>query len=357
MGAANGQASGQGGQGSFGMGGGSSQGGLGIGGVFSQAARIANTGMQGVNQAFTTPQPNYGWNATGNPMWVGQSVSPRGSQGLYGNQRAVQDFGSYISAPNIANLIRDNMGNYQDTANILNYYGVSQNDVANATGQRMPNLYTYMNRPNYQTYGPNGQFYQPIYQSQNQNYRNPYVGSGGFGGIMGNLGGYGTMGGMGNQGYGYNQAPYGQGGIFGGRSPGLPEADDFGGSRGWTPRNTGVATNPITTVTPNTGGTTTTAPVNYDQMVTNAYNSIGRTGFGDAAGNIDRAGYDWWTNQLKTGAISPNDFNNRFLSGAASVTDPTYSQYANAARGLLNTQNTAAARTLASGGIADLLNR
>ena len=117
------------------------------------------------------------------------------------------------------------------------------------------------------------------------------------------------------------------GGGFGG---GFQDGLDYGTPGiGWTPRNTGVATNPNTTIAPNTGGTTRTAPIDYDTMVTNAYNSIGRSGFGDTGNTIDRAGYDWWTNQLKSGAISPNDFNARFRAGIPNQNVTTNPQYTN----------------------------
>ena len=69
--------------------------------------------------------------------------------------------------------------------------------------------YTSVFRPGYKEFGPNGQYYQPIYQSQYMDYRSPQVGSG-YGGMLGGLGSYGMMGGYGGQ------TPYGQGGIFGG---------------------------------------------------------------------------------------------------------------------------------------------
>lgn len=113
------------------------------------------------------------------------------------------------SAQDVGNLdaaIRQNvtgmMGNYRGMVDMANQAGVSQADIARAGGVTPGNVYSYMNRPNYQAFGPNGQFYQPIYQAGYQGYAqpssfyqpsyNPF----GYGGGMGGMGGYG-MGGMG----------------------------------------------------------------------------------------------------------------------------------------------------------------
>ena len=69
----------------------------------------------------------------------------------------------------------------------------------------------------------------------------------------------------------------------------------------------------------------------YQEMVSGAYGDIGRTGFGTGVSQIDQPGYDYWVNQLKTGAIAPEDFRSQF-SGAltsyaqANPNDP-YTQY------------------------------
>ena len=52
----------------------------------------------------------------------------------------------------------------------------------------------------------------------------------------------------------------------------------------------------------------------YASMVNQAYGNIGRTGIGANAGNIDQAGYDYWVDQLKTGAVSQADLNKSFGS-------------------------------------------
>lgn len=57
-------------------------------------------------------------------------------------------------------------------------------------------------------------------------------------------------------------------------------------------------------------------PSDYEAEVKNAYATQGRTGFGSGDKQIDQAGYDYWLNQLKSGAVSPADFMNAFKSGA-----------------------------------------
>ena len=55
---------------------------------------------------------------------------------------------------------------------------------------------------------------------------------------------------------------------------------------------------------------------NYDQMVRGAYASMGRSGIGTDAKNIDQAGYNYWLGQLQSGAIKPEDFTNKFTQSA-----------------------------------------
>lgn len=70
---------------------------------------------------------------------------------------------------NLRQGIQDRMGNYGGMISNANQYGVSQADIQNAIGGNT-DMYTYMNRPNYQQYSPNGQFNPTIYQSNYQNY-------------------------------------------------------------------------------------------------------------------------------------------------------------------------------------------
>jgi hypothetical protein len=62
------------------------------------------------------------------------------------------------------------MGNYGGMINNANTAGISQSDVQRAIGPGT-DVYTYMNRPNYQQYSPaNNQYNPTIYQSNYQNY-------------------------------------------------------------------------------------------------------------------------------------------------------------------------------------------
>jgi hypothetical protein len=51
--------------------------------------------------------------------------------------------------------------------------------------------------------------------------------------------------------------------------------------------------------------------------INEAYRNIGIT-------SADRPGSDYWTSQLQSGAIRPEDFTRQFLTAASGVTDPTY---------------------------------
>ena len=70
----------------------------------------------------------------------------------------------------------------------------------------------------------------------------------------------------------------------------------------------------------------------YEQRVANAYKAIGRTGpivpaenidvagaTADTVRAIDREGYDYWLNQLKTGQLTGQQFQDTFLNAAAAV--------------------------------------
>jgi hypothetical protein len=79
-----------------------------------------------------------------------------------------------------------------------------------------------------------------------------------------------------------------------------------------------------------TGAITAAAP-DYEQMVRDAYASIGRTGIGDAASNIDQAGFNNWVSALQSGSIKPEDLTNTFRGSVADylTQNPTdqYSTY------------------------------
>jgi hypothetical protein len=107
----------------------------------------------------------------------------------------------------------------------------------------------------------------------------------------------------------------------------------------------------------NTGGLTQAASVNtpnYDQIIQNAYGTIGRSGVGEDTSQIDQGGYNHFLNMLQTGAVKPEDFGTVF-SGAVDryITDnpnDRYTQYVNNYRGVTgaNTDTTTAADTTAA---------
>lgn len=54
----------------------------------------------------------------------------------------------------------------------------------------------------------------------------------------------------------------------------------------------------------------------YVKNVNDAYGTIGRSGFGSDASNIDNAGYNYWMNQLSSGAVKPEDLTSRVQQAA-----------------------------------------
>jgi hypothetical protein len=71
----------------------------------------------------------------------------------------------------------------------------------------------------------------------------------------------------------------------------------------------------------------------YNKLVQDSYGTIGRTGVGADASNIDQAGLDYWKGQLASGAIAPQDFGSVF-NNAVNVykeqnPDDKYTQYVN----------------------------
>ena len=73
-----------------------------------------------------------------------------------------------------------------------------------------------------------------------------------------------------------------------------------------------------------------------EELVQQAYASIGRTGFGEGLNQIDPGGYEYWLTQLQTGASTPEAFQRNFETAVADYlaknpTDP-YSQYVSAFR-------------------------
>lgn len=94
------------------------------------------------------------------------------------------------------------------------------------------------------------------------------------------------------------------------------------------------ATEALSTAT--TAAAAYTPPTAAQATVTAAYAAVGRVGFGDAGNQIDQAGYDYWIQQLTTGAISSSGFQDAFLGAVASyVGDPRYQPSVDIARALL----------------------
>jgi len=79
--------------------------------------------------------------------------------------------------------------------------------------------------------------------------------------------------------------------------------------------NTGAITGTTTGAT-TTGAATSATTAQNDALIKNAYASIGRSGVGTAANQIDQAGYDYWLNKLQNGSLSPADFNSSFTKEA-----------------------------------------
>jgi hypothetical protein len=52
-------------------------------------------------------------------------------------------------------------------------------------------------------------------------------------------------------------------------------------------------------------------------LVNQAYANIGRTGIGTGASNVDQKGYNYWTGQLQSGAMTPEQFQRAFSYSAA----------------------------------------
>ena len=60
-----------------------------------------------------------------------------------------------------------------------------------------------------------------------------------------------------------------------------------------------------TGITSLAGANTTVANPNYADLVAQQYATLGRTGIGAEQNQIDPEGYNYWTNQLATGALTP----------------------------------------------------
>ena len=137
----------------------------------------------------------------------GQTSGQSTAQGdRFGNQ-------GQFAAGDIRQFIRENMGNYGAMQQRMGETGVTQGDLPRAIGVPQSNVYTYMNRPDYQQYSRSGQFYQPIFRPQYSPYQpGPLAYGGGYGpyGQAPYGGFYGGMGGMGGYGMPFMYATGGE---------------------------------------------------------------------------------------------------------------------------------------------------
>lgn len=59
------------------------------------------------------------------------------------------------------------------------------------------------------------------------------------------------------------------------------------------------------------------AQIDAQRVIADAYQDIGRTGVGTAPTQIDQPGLDYWTNELLSGRVAPNDFDRVFGSAVS----------------------------------------
>ena len=121
-------------------------------------------GPRFVNLPSVETGPQFATSSAGmSPLQYGFTQTPEG-QAAGGQQQ--------MNA-NIQQQVQNLMGNYGSMVDLANQTQASQADVARAFNTAPGNVYTAMNRPDYKTYGPSGQFYQPIYQSSYNQYPRP----------------------------------------------------------------------------------------------------------------------------------------------------------------------------------------
>ena len=79
------------------------------------------------------------------------------------------------------------------------------------------------------------------------------------------------------------------------------------------------------------------AAPNYDQVIADAYATIGRSGLGEGTSQIDQGGYNHFLNMLQTGQVAPESFNDVFQGAVtryiADNPNDRYTQYVNEYRG------------------------
>jgi hypothetical protein len=82
---------------------------------------------------------------------------------------------------------------------------------------------------------------------------------------------------------------------------------------------------------------TQAAAPNYDQVIADAYATIGRSGVGEGTSQIDQGGYNHFLNMLQTGQVAPESFNDVFQGAVtryiADNPNDRYTQYVNEYRG------------------------
>ena len=104
------------------------------------------------------------------------------------------------------------------------------------------------------------------------------------------------------------------------------------------------------------GGGGAAAP-NYDQVIADAYATIGRSGVGEGTNQIDQGGYNHFLNMLQTGQVAPGSFNDVFQGAVtryiADNPNDRYTQYVNDYRAN-QTGGGAATATDTTGGLTNL---
>jgi hypothetical protein len=151
---------------------------------------------------------------------------------------------------------------------------------------------------------------------------------------------------------------YARGGFDAGGTPGdsYAQSTDGEGNDFWINSNTGQRVsdddsglkaflangqNPVNSTQPAATTSAATAcdsaskqNAQYENLINKAYGGIGRSGIGSSVYNIDQTGHDYWLNQLKSGAISPDQFNSAFNKNVGDYVsanpNDNYAKYINA---------------------------
>jgi lysophospholipase L1-like esterase len=95
---------------------------------------------------------------------------------------------------------------------------------------------------------------------------------------------------------------------------------------------------------------------NYEQLVRDAYATVGRTGVGEGAAQIDQGGLDFWTNALSSGALSAADLNNQFGAAVnAYIAEKPEDKYTQQIQNYRADQLANTNANATTGGVADLI--